>query len=103
VQPSGGNWVRRYHDLLRATKPRILQQDEELPDWLFDKKATYSVWERTNLWMLSRAMIHGGGAMTLLALWNGQSGDGPGGTKDMLDRAKKRGAQSVVLGTGTIF
>ncbi|MEA2488786.1 MAG: hypothetical protein QOH21_578 [Acidobacteriota bacterium] len=103
VQPSGGNWVRRYHDLLGATKTRILQEDEDLPDWLFDKKSTYSVWERTNLWMLSRAMVHGGGAMTLLALWNGQTGDGPGGTKDMLDRARKRGAQSVVLGTGTIF
>lgn len=103
VEPSGGDWQERFYDLLRQSQPRILQQEADLPDWLFEKKQTYSVWERANLWMLSRAMVHGGASTTLLALWNGQSGDGPGGTKDMIARAKKRGAQCMRLGEGTLF
>ena len=35
--------------------------------------------------------------MTLIALWDGKSGDGPGGTADMLQVARSRGARTVVL------
>jgi hypothetical protein len=28
-------------------------------------------------------------------LWNGATGDGPGGTEDMVDRAKDRGATFI--------
>jgi hypothetical protein len=94
VEGSGGDWMTRYHDLLREAPPRILQDEEQ---------GHGTIWERTNLWMLSRALVDGGSAVTLLALWNGQSPDGPGGTKDMLDRARASGAECVVLGTGTIF
>jgi hypothetical protein len=33
----------------------------------------------------------------MIALWNGQEGDGPGGTKDMVQRAKDRGATFIHL------
>ncbi|HYK04649.1 MAG TPA: tetratricopeptide repeat-containing protein [Thermoanaerobaculia bacterium] len=103
VEPSQGDWHDRFHALLRATPPRVLQESKTLPDWLLDKKSSYTVWERSNLWMLSRALVNGGGNMALFALWNGESGDGPGGTKDMVDRARERGANVKVLGQGTIF
>lgn len=103
VNPSEGDWHDRFRKLIEASTPRVLQGSKELPDWLFDKKDSYAVWERCNLWMLSRAMVHGGANMTLLALWNGQSGDGPGGTKDMVERARQRGARVTLLGQGTIF
>ncbi|MDQ3279927.1 MAG: hypothetical protein M3Q69_00775 [Acidobacteriota bacterium] len=103
VEPSQGDWHDRFHALLAASKPRILQEQQELPDWLFEKKGTYTVWERANLWMLSRALVHGGRHLTVLALWNGQSGDGPGGTKDMIERARERGAKVKVIGQGTVF
>jgi len=98
VEPSKGDWRDRFDQLVSDPKRRILQEQEELPDWLFEKGPSYKVWERANLWMLSRAMAHGGSNMTLVALWNGQSGDGPGGTADMVDRAKERGARVMLLG-----
>lgn len=33
----------------------------------------------------------------LIALWDGQAGDGPGGTKDMFERAKAPGARTLRL------
>ena len=45
----------------------------------------------------------GGAHLTLIALWNGQAGDGPGGTADMVDKARDRGAKTIILDTNTIF
>jgi hypothetical protein len=36
-------------------------------------------------------------------LWNGQRGDGPGGTSDMISRAGDRGAETRVLDTTSLF
>jgi hypothetical protein len=102
VEPSQGDWRDRFDQLVNDPKRRILQEQEELPDWLFEKGTSYKVWERANLWMLGRAMAHGGSNMTLVALWDGKSGDGPGGTADMVARAKERGARVVLLGK-TVF
>jgi hypothetical protein len=33
----------------------------------------------------------------LIALWNGATGDGPGGTEDMVKRAQDRGATFIHL------
>jgi len=41
--------------------------------------------------------------MTLIALWNGTSGDGPGGTSDMIRQARERGAETRVLDTKILF
>ena len=40
--------------------------------------------------------------MTLIALWNGQEGDGPGGTKHMVELAQDRKAHVVILDTNQI-
>jgi tetratricopeptide (TPR) repeat protein len=102
VEPSKGDWRDRFDQLVKDPKLRILQEQEKLPDWLFEKGASYKVWERANLWMLGRALVHGASNMTLIALWNGESGDGPGGTADMVSRAEERGAKVVLLGK-TVF
>ena len=80
VQPAGSNWLVRFHELLERRPVRVM------PDSAGD------VWQRANLWMLSTALADGGHNMTLLALWNGQAGDGPGGTADMIDEAARNGA-----------
>jgi hypothetical protein len=71
-----------------------MQASRELPDWLHDKPG-YTVWQRNNLWMLHRALsIAGGSYVTLIALWDGSGqGDGPGGTADMVQTARSRGAK----------
>jgi hypothetical protein len=35
--------------------------------------------------------------VVVIALWNGDGGDGPGGTADLIDRARSRGAAVQIL------
>ena len=47
-----------------------------------ERPADYSIWRRDDLWTLHNALAYGGKDVTLIALWNGRTGDGPGRTKD---------------------
>ena len=49
--------------------------------------------------MLHNALFLSRDQLTLIALWNGATGDGPGGTEDMVERAKNRGARFIHLDT----
>ena len=64
-----------------------------------------NIWQRSNLWILSNALDKAGRGshLTLLALWNGKKGDGAGGTEDMVEQARKRGARTVILPTAKLF
>ena len=81
---------------------RVLATSKDLPGWLAEKK-DYNIWQRNNLWMLHNALAEGGENVTLIALWNGQKGDGPGGTGDLVERAKERRARTVILDTQELF
>ncbi|MEM7305847.1 MAG: hypothetical protein AAF682_04220 [Planctomycetota bacterium] len=95
VQDAGADWVSRFNVLATQLDPEILSDAARLPDWL-RSKSDYDVWQRSNLWMLHTAFAESGGA-SVLALWDGAEGDGPGGTQDMARRAKSRGARFVHL------
>ena len=79
-----------------------LADSKELPGWL-QGKANYDIWQRNNLWMLHNALALGRDRVTLIALWDGKTGDGPGGTEHMVDKARARGAKIVILDTKTLF
>lgn len=96
VADGGPEWMDRFKRLTDQKQPEILSDSGELPRWLRAKK-DYSIWERSNLWMLHSALAISHDHLTLIALWNGQEGDGPGGTKDMVQRAKDRGATFIHL------
>jgi hypothetical protein len=102
VAPSGVDWVRRFNRLLNVATVRVYQQGPTLPVWLQDKE-TYSIWERSNAWLLHNALWSGSVRTTLIALWDGEEGDGPGGTKHMTEAARGRGAQTIVLNTKELF
>ena len=80
----------------------MLAQSKELPGWLQGKPG-YDIWQRNNLWMLHNALAVGRDKVTLIALWDGKDGDGPGGTGHMVDKAKARGAKVVILETKALF
>jgi hypothetical protein len=80
----------------------VLQMTEEMPRWQSGKR-DYGVWQRDNLWMLYGALAHGATKVTVIALWDGGVGDGPGGTADLVDLARKRGAKTVILSTKALF
>jgi hypothetical protein len=39
----------------------------------------------------------------LIALWNGEAGDGAGGTQDMVNKAKESAAKTIILSMKKIF
>jgi tetratricopeptide (TPR) repeat protein len=97
VQDGGPGWVQRFSSLADTLPVRTLgnaQDALELPRWLRPAK-NYSIWERSNRWMLHNALVYP--KVTLIALWNGEQGDGPGGTESMVATAKQRGATVRIL------
>jgi hypothetical protein len=96
VADGGSGWVERFDRLYDKLEPRILSDTEQLPRWLRAKK-DYDIWQRANLWILHNALYISQDHLTLIALWNGAAGDAPGGTEDMVKRAKDRGATFIHL------
>jgi hypothetical protein len=96
VSFAGPDWVDRFNKLYNTLQHHTLCQDELLPRWLHKKKE-YSIWVRNNLWELTNALVGGGIHMTLIALWDGKGGDGPGGTEHMVKEAKEKGAKTVII------
>jgi SMODS and SLOG-associating 2TM effector domain 1/Protein of unknown function (DUF4231)/Tetratricopeptide Repeats-Sensor len=108
-------WVERYHAVLGWVRERareknkkedgvhILARADQRPTWL-QGRAGYSTWQRSNRWILHHAWATTTvNRVTVLALWNGEPGDGPGGTADMVNTAQAGGADVIVLETGKIF
>ncbi|MCP4338708.1 MAG: hypothetical protein GY799_07405 [Desulfobulbaceae bacterium] len=102
VAAAGDPWVIRFNDLYGKNETEILLTNGELPGWLKNKEH-YTIWERSNLWMLYQALTISKEDLTLIALWNGEEGDGPGGTKDMVTRAQARGARFILLDANNLL
>jgi hypothetical protein len=102
VAPSGVNWIARFNHQHETAQCREYQRSKDLPLWL-EEKPDYSVWQRSNLWTLHNALACGGANTTLIALWNREGGDGPGGTEHMVKSAEDHGAGTVILDTNQLF
>ncbi len=93
---AGSDWVTRFDNLLRKLPVVVLADTDVLPAWLC-RKPGYDIWKRNNLWQLHEALSNGGLHMTLLALWDGKSGDGTGGTEHLVNEARQKGARTLVI------
>ena len=119
VSNAGADWIERFWAIhaehAARNRVRVLSQatdvvndTEFLPAWLRDK-SDYNIWQRTNLWILSNALVEGCDEktgdpnLTLIALWDGEGGDGPGGTRDLVERVKRLGAQCEIIDTKKAF
>jgi hypothetical protein len=102
VRDGGPKWVDRFDKLYERLPRRELGKSKELPRWL-QSKTDYGIWQRNNLWTLYNAMALGSRHSTLIALWDGQAGDGRGGTQDMVNKANESGARTIILPTQEIF
>jgi hypothetical protein len=99
-------WAERYHGVLSRVKERnetgvhTLARTDALPAWLLGKR-DYSTRQRNNQWILHHAWATTTvDRVTVLALWNGEAGDGPGGGADIVAAAQAHGARVVMLETG---
>ncbi|HYH84120.1 MAG TPA: tetratricopeptide repeat-containing protein [Pyrinomonadaceae bacterium] len=119
VQKASPAWVERfwklYNDRSAQKQLRVLSDAtdakdarEYLPAWLRQKQ-DYGIWQRNNLWMLFNALDEGCDPksdepnLTLIALWDGATGDGPGGTGDLVEKVEGLGARSEVINTKELF
>jgi hypothetical protein len=120
VNKAGPGWVQRFWNLhkshfernqVRILSPAPEAEDNDknyLPAWLRDKK-DYNIWQRNNLWMLYNALAEGCDEktgdpnLTLIALWDGADGDGPGGTGDLVNKVEKLGARVEIINTKELF
>jgi hypothetical protein len=119
VAKAGFEWVQRFWNIYNAhaaqNQVRVLSEEVDVkqdsdyqPAWLRDKE-DYNIWQRYNLWMLFNALDEGCDPetgdpnLTLIALWDGEGGDGPGGTGDLVEKVKKLGARWEVINTKELF
>jgi hypothetical protein len=91
VLPStdGEAWHRRY----LAVRERLDQPPEILPT------GTDQPYSACNRWLLERALAWGVERLHLICLWDGENGDGDGGTADMVDAVRRRGGRITWLDT----
>ena len=102
VADGGPDWVERFNRLVGAKPPIILSDSADLPAWA-ESIPNYGVFQRGNIWMMEDALLRPSADVTLLALWNGKAGDGPGGTADMVGLAKTHGAKVCTKNTDELF
>ena len=93
---AGNNWIERFDKLFNKLPHPVLSENKELPRWL-QKKQDYDIWMRNNLWLLNRSLVNGGIHMILIALWDGQGGDGTGGTAHLVNEAEAKGSRVIKI------
>ncbi len=119
VSKAGAEWVERFWNIhnkhaarnqvrVLSNATEVNDDSEYLPSWL-RAKPDYTIWQRNNLWTLFNALTEacdpksGDPNLTLIALWDGAGGDGPGGTADLVEKVENLGARSEIVNTKEIF
>ncbi len=100
VAPSGDAWQQRYDAVVARLAPDrpILSA----PAALGPAPAGVDPYARCNLWLLNTALARGTDRVRMIALWDGQPGDGPGGTEHMVSEVKRRTGRAVVIDTASL-
>jgi hypothetical protein len=97
VDFAGGDWRARFFAAkargVLHVAPRELgpPQDGEDP------------YEHNNRWMLDAALRFGPDKVDFVCLWNGEGGDGPGGTRHMMEEVSRRGGRTHWLDTTKLW
>ena len=96
VDFAGGDWRARFFGAkARATLHVLPLERGETPKG-------EDPYERNNRWMLDAAARFGS-EVDFVCLWNGEGGDGPGGTRDMMEEVQNRGGQALWLNTTKLW
>jgi tetratricopeptide (TPR) repeat protein len=74
-----------------------------MPEELGPTPKGVSIHDRCNRWILYTALSQGLGRASFITLWNGEPGDGPGGTQNMVDHVRKlTGRQPIIIDPATV-
>ncbi len=87
-------WRERFEAVRkqRTVRTTVMPDDSE-------SKESDGVFERCNLWMLERALSFGADKVRFICVWNGDGGDGPGGTDHMRKAVQKSGGAECWIDT----
>ena len=99
VNFAGEVWKKQYFRVRDHPKSELFTLTEELGPG----EPGANQFARNNVRMLYNALALGTDRVRFIALWDGQEGDGPGGTKHMIETVKKHLGQVWVLDTQKIF
>ena len=83
----GDSWVERFYTVINSPNITVHLQ----PDRLGPVAANDNPYERNNRWALYSTLMYDIKRVRLIALWNGQGGDGLGGTADMVNQVRQLG------------
>jgi hypothetical protein len=97
--PPPDRWLERFHDVGRHERVNLL----EMPNASAGLPDAEDPYERCNLWMLRDTLAFGGSRPTIICLWNGAGGDGPGGTAHMMQCVRAAGGKVVWLDTRKLW
>jgi hypothetical protein len=97
VDFAGGDWRARFFAAkargVLHVAPRELGPPQEGED----------PYERNNRWMMDAALRFGADKVDFVCLWNGEGGDGPGGTKHMMEEVRQHGGRAQWLDTTKLW
>jgi hypothetical protein len=97
VDFADSNWRARYF----AAKARSVLH--VAPRELGPASASEDPYERNNRWMLEAASRFGPQRLDFVCLWNGEGGDGPGGTRHMTEEVRDNGGRAIWLDTTKLW
>ena len=74
-----------------------------MPEELGPTPKGVSIHDRCNRWILYSALSQGLSRASFITLWNGEPGDGPGGTQNMVEHVRKlTGQQPIIIDPATL-
>jgi hypothetical protein len=97
VDPSGVGWRERFLRLVADPDVSVSSAAEATDD-----PGRSSAFERNNERMLERSLVWGGGRLRFVALWDGLTGDGAGGTAGMVEAVRRRTDAIHIIETQTL-
>jgi len=101
VDHGGEEWRRRYSDAKAKLTNPIQSAPERLGEPPENAAGSYP-YERCNLWLLYTALSYGINKVFFICVWNGEGGDGPGGTAHMYNEVKNRTSQVKWINTNDL-
>ncbi|MEM9056781.1 MAG: tetratricopeptide repeat protein, partial [Pseudomonadota bacterium] len=96
---AGGAWVEAFHRVTTGPQTRLSIMTKAIgptPKGIND-------FARNNLWMLYAALAGGAERLQFLCLWNGKAGDGPGGTRDMVDTIRQHAGFADIIDSNDLL
>jgi hypothetical protein len=97
VDFADADWRRRFFEVKSQASLHVM------PEELGPPPGNDDPYERDNLWMLEAAMRFGSKNVDFICLWNGEGGDGPGGTQHLMKEVQIKGGRIYWLDTRQLW